>query len=127
MEQINQRAAQQAVEAKMAAASQYDMNNRLRGQMIGAPQVLNDKPLIDVEYDRLSQSVAELNASVSELLARIAPVMQPGMLAEGKDAQGCQTSPDATPSELRGRLMSLRSRVEDISRLIAPVKFRIEL
>ena len=126
-EQINQRAAQEAVQIKMAAAAQYDMNDRLRGQMIGSTQMLRDKPLLDVECDKLGQSISELSASVSELLDRIAPVCQPGMEC-AKEAFGSQANvPEATPSELRGRLMSLRARVEDISRLISPVKFRIEI
>lgn len=130
-EQINQRAAQQAVEAKVAAMSQHGMNDRLRGQMIGetiGASALKDMPLMEVEYDRLSQSIGELDASVAQLIASIAPVCQPNGMGGAEKMQSSEGQKiESTPSELRSKLIGLRLRVEAISCMIAPVKFRIEI
>lgn len=129
-EQINQRAVQEAVQIKMAAATQRYMNDGLRGPMSGetiGTHALRDVPLMDVEYNRLSQSIEELRGSVSELLDRIAPVCQPNGLGcgDGKDANSQKI--ETTPSDLRAKLIGLRHNIDGISRQIADVKFRIEI
>lgn len=112
---INEQMVQQWVAEKRQAEACYAQKER-------------DKPMMDVEYDRLSQSIAELHGSVTELIARIAPVCQPGGLERGVSAQDSAAKQiEATPSDLRSKLMDLRLRVEAISGAIAQVKYRIEI
>lgn len=86
------------------------------------------KSLVTQELDKLESSIGELDASVKELLARIAPVCQPGALQSGECAQdGASGNIEATPSDIRRNLIQLRLKVEAISRQIAPVKYRIEI
>lgn len=113
---------------KAAAAARVEMYDRLdQTGGVNPAYGLTDMPLMEAEYSRLSQSIAELGVSVLDLIARIAPVCQPGALGcgETKDANGQNI--EVTPSDLRAKLMGLRGTVESISRQIAEVKFRIEI
>jgi hypothetical protein len=96
--------------------------------MDSCAQKVRDKPMMDVEYDRLSESLAELDASVAELIGRIQPICQPG---EPMPASGsCLSSggiAEAQPSEMRSKLLGLRLRVQATSSRIAAVRYALEI
>jgi hypothetical protein len=113
--------AQQAQQAR-------DWSNAAQHSANVCAQKVRDKPMMDVEYDRLSESLAELDASVAELIGRIQPVCQPGepmpttgaCLASGVMAE-------AQPSEMRSKLLGLRLRVQATSSRIAAVRYALEI
>jgi len=102
------------------------LNEALQQGAQRAAQPPRDKPLMEVEYEHLSDSIGELDISVTQLIASIAPVCQPGSL--DKLAQcGESKAIEATPSELRGKLLKLRLRVEAISAKISPIRYTLEI
>lgn len=128
-ERINDKSAQQAIQQKVAAAQQHDMGATLRSAL-GAVQVqgINSMPPIDQEYQRLCEALSGLDSSVSELLERISPVLQPGSLSDAKEAiSGHGNAVEAAPSEMRMKLIKARQWVETISAKIAPIRYTIEL
>lgn len=117
---------------KAAAEARLEINDRLgqAGGMSRDSQSPLDKSLMNVELANLGISIEELRGSVSELIERIAPVCQPGASgggASGGDAKDAKGQIEAMPSDLRAKLMGLRQNVDGISRMIANVKFRIEI
>lgn len=102
---------------------------RLAAGQIGAlkaAQNAKQPPLMELSAEEAHKAVAELDAQVSELLARIAPVCQPsGALTSG--SVGAKESPETTPSPMRVEFMKLRNRVQEISARIASVRYTIEL
>jgi len=91
-------------------------------------QKVREKPMMDVEYDRLSESLAELDASVAELIGRIQPICQPG---EPMPTSGVSSNSgvleSAQPSEMRSKLLGLRLRVQATSSRIAAVRYALEI
>jgi hypothetical protein len=90
---------------------------------------IRDKPLMNIEFDRTQEAVSGLEHSIDELLARIQPVCQPSPVqSDTKLASGAISNmPEATPSEIRSRLVGLRIRIAQLSSRIAGTRYTIEV
>lgn len=83
---------------------------------------------INEDLASLKKEVAELHGSVSELLARIQPIMQPensGVAGTGNI--GNSKSSEPTSSELRKTITAIRQGVSEIAKELGGWRFRIEL
>jgi hypothetical protein len=82
---------------------------------------------IDSELENFKKAIVELDASVKELINRIAPVCQPANLPPAEMPSADAKQIQAMPSAVRTKVISLRSAVEGISREISRVHYRIEV
>jgi len=103
--------------------SAAELQRGANGAVLGATPA-RDKPMLDVEYDRLEQAALELDQSVQWLINRIQPTCQPA--APTKATDGCR-EPDAPSSQMRTKLGNLRGIVESISSRISEVRYTIEI
>lgn len=120
---MNQMIGNQSIQAACRDAYSSSAQQQASPREYGE-KVLQDKPMLDVEYDRLERAALELDQSVQWLIQRIQPICQPACAT--KTAQGSQ-EPEAPRSEMRAKLQNLRSLVESISDRISEVRFSIEL
>lgn len=83
-------------------------------------------PLMVQEQDRLYSAIAELEGQLDWLLQKIQPVCQPPVPVPTSD--GSKTGQiEATPSLARQALISLRHRIDAMSRRVSEVKYTIEV
>lgn len=109
---------------RAASSSSVGDAGKYGGAQIQREAAVRDNTPMEKSVEEAHKAVSELDAQVSELLAKLTPVCQVNCVTPG---EGAEKGADESFSPLRGEIFKLRKRIQNVSTRIAQVRYTIEI